>query len=146
MQLTGKRIPDPAIQAIESSRDLYYALIQKPKPTKLADILQRGIKKTPQLKTLPNVRVVPYKQHSYMKESALGRKKIIERRLDEIGIQEPFRDAMEAIEASEKDRLLNNQEALAEFDPMEEAMEQDAQEQNAMEQPQVNEQRSVSNR
>ncbi|KAI4176422.1 MAG: hypothetical protein LQ343_001162 [Gyalolechia ehrenbergii] len=111
MQLTGKRIPDPAIQAIKSPSDLYNELIKKPKPKKLAEVLERGIKRAPSLTSLPNVRVVPYRQKPYMAESALGRKKVIERRLDEHGIREPFRDAMEMIELSERKRLLSKWDA-----------------------------------
>ncbi|KAL8935293.1 MAG: hypothetical protein Q9211_004770 [Gyalolechia sp. 1 TL-2023] len=114
MQLTGQRIPDPAIQAIESSRDLYFELVRKPKPKKLAEVLERGAKRAPSLTSLPNVRLVPYRQKPYMAESALGRKKVIEKRLEEYGIQEPFRDVMETIESFERKRLLSKRDAPVE--------------------------------
>ncbi|KAL8935798.1 MAG: hypothetical protein Q9216_005250 [Gyalolechia sp. 2 TL-2023] len=155
MQLTGKRIPDPTIQAIESSHDLFFALLNKPKAKKLAEVLRQGSKKAPLLTRLPNVRVVPYRQKPYMAESALGRKKVIERRLDEHGIQEPFRAAMEAIESSERQRLLIERDALveagAEYDTTEGMMAHDTLEpedvkQKAIELPEMNERRSVFDR
>ncbi|KAL8717316.1 MAG: hypothetical protein Q9225_005433 [Loekoesia sp. 1 TL-2023] len=141
MQLTGIRISDPAIQGIKSSRDLYNELIQKPKPKKLAQILietpersQKKTKKSPPLTSLPNVKVLPIRYKPYMAESALGRKKVIERRLGEYGIEEPFKDEMERIEAYERKRLMENSDTLdkgwQELDVTEGMMEQ-----NALEQP-----------
>ena len=138
MQLTGIRLSDPAIQSIQSSRDLYNELTQKPQPMKLAQILiqdleqsQRRTRRAPPLTSLPNVNILPKRRPRHMAESALGSKKIIERRLEEHGIDEPFKDVMERIESYERRRLLENGKSL----DMEEAaargiiMEQDTKDQ-----------------
>ncbi|KAL8986897.1 MAG: hypothetical protein Q9177_003846 [Variospora cf. flavescens] len=107
MQLTGTRIPDPAIQSIETINDLHRAMKHKPKPKKLADHLtqprrnEEGIS----LAKLPNVELLPTRHRHAMAEAALGRQKVIEKRLDEYGIQEPWKEAMEQIEAYERRRL-----------------------------------------
>lgn len=48
MQLTGIRIPDSAIQSIDSSVSLLQHLIVKPKPQRLAQILVEGYEPTSQ--------------------------------------------------------------------------------------------------
>lgn len=69
-----------------------------------------------------------------MAESALGRKKVIERRLGEYGIEEPFKEEMERIEEYERKRLSKkwdtSDEEWQELDVTEGMMEQ-----NALEQP-----------
>ncbi|KAL9602751.1 MAG: hypothetical protein Q9219_001594 [cf. Caloplaca sp. 3 TL-2023] len=120
MQLTGIRIPDPAIQSINSSRDLYHELMRKPPSKKLAEVLLKApepsTKKTkvaPRLKDLPNVKILPNRQKPYMKESALGRKKVIEKRLEEYGIEEPYQDVMEKIEAYERKKLMRSSHSVS---------------------------------
>ncbi|KAL8700720.1 MAG: hypothetical protein Q9201_005289 [Fulgogasparrea decipioides] len=112
MQLTGIRIPDPTIQAIDSSQALWEHLTKKPEPKKLAqllvegqDRLQKKKKKLPLLSTLPNVKVMPTKHVPEMVEAALGRQKVIERELDRHGIPVPFKDVMEQIQEHQERRL-----------------------------------------
>ncbi|KAL8802992.1 MAG: hypothetical protein Q9200_006389 [Gallowayella weberi] len=107
MQLTGIRIPDTAIQSIESSSDLFEHLIQKPKPTKLAQLL---------VKNIPNVKVLPTKYVPSMAERALGRQKVIDQELDRHGIPVPFREEIEQITAYEEHRLRQQIDAMSEDD------------------------------
>ncbi|KAL8846651.1 MAG: hypothetical protein Q9198_011275, partial [Flavoplaca austrocitrina] len=90
MQLTGIRIPDTAIQSLNSTLRLWQHLIQPPKPKKLAEILIEGYEhtgrhpttKVPLLAHLPNVQVLPTKHIPSMTETALGRRKVIDQQLD----------------------------------------------------------------
>ncbi|KAF2772855.1 hypothetical protein EJ03DRAFT_371763 [Teratosphaeria nubilosa] len=74
MQLTGHRLPDPAISNSETLADLYDALKQKPEPKSLAH--------TPQLRRLkaelPNVSVYARRQTPVDRERKVGRWKVIE--------------------------------------------------------------------
>lgn len=74
MQLTGKRIPDPAVSSATTLEDLYNAFKTKEKIKKLAQ--------TPQLKQvseqLPNVKVHASRRTPVHKEKEIGRWKIIE--------------------------------------------------------------------
>lgn len=122
MQLTGIRIPDTAIQSIESSLALWHHLIQKPRPKKLAQLLIEGheptgkkpAKKVPLLAHLPNVQVLPTKHLPSMTETALGRQKVIEQQLEEHGIPVPFREKIEQITAYEEQRLRRQIDAMTE--------------------------------
>ncbi|KAL8784888.1 MAG: hypothetical protein Q9213_003701 [Squamulea squamosa] len=124
MQLTGIRIPDTAIQSIDSSTALWHQLIQKPKPKKLAQILiegyqpsakkERKLGKVAPFAHLPNVKVLPTKYVSSMAETALGRQKVIDQQLGEYGIPVPFRDEMEQITAYEEERLRRRIDAMPE--------------------------------
>ncbi|KAL8724415.1 MAG: hypothetical protein Q9181_006837 [Wetmoreana brouardii] len=112
MQLTGIRIPDPTIQAIDSSQALWEHLIKKPEPKKLAQLLvegkywwQKKKKKLSLLSRLPNVKVMPTKHVPEMMEAALGRQKVIEMELDRHGISVPFKDVVEQIQVHQERRL-----------------------------------------
>ena len=74
MQLTGKRISDPAVSSAATLEDLYNAFKVKDKIKKLAQ--------TPQLqqveKQLPNVKVHASRRTPVHKEKEIGRWKIIE--------------------------------------------------------------------
>lgn len=73
MQLTGIRIPDPAIQSIKDVRTLLAQLHEKPKPKKLAQVLMVN----EQLQRLPNVQVKETRYTPIHKEKELGRWKVI---------------------------------------------------------------------
>ncbi|KAL8746952.1 MAG: hypothetical protein Q9184_007676 [Pyrenodesmia sp. 2 TL-2023] len=115
MQLLGTRIPDPNIQAIKTTDDLQRELGHEVKPKKLADQLvearRPGLKL---LKSLPNVKILPTRYKPFMAEGALGRQKVIEKRLEEYGIEEPWKDVMERIEEHERSRLLKLGKTVAE--------------------------------
>ncbi|KAL8766968.1 MAG: hypothetical protein Q9209_006380 [Squamulea sp. 1 TL-2023] len=126
MQLTGIRIPDSAIQSIDSSTALWHQLIQKPKPKKLAQILIEGYEpsakkerkfgKVAPFAHLPNVKLLPTKYVPSMAETALGRQKVIDQQLEEHGIPVPFHDEMEQITALEEERLRRRIDAMTEDD------------------------------
>jgi hypothetical protein len=92
MQLTGKRLSDPAISTSTTLADLYNHLVVKPKPKKLVQT-----KEIHKLKVNnPNVTVHRTRQTPIHKERAVGRWKVIEeelvkRDLPVIGTR--FRDA-----------------------------------------------------
>ena len=77
MQLTGCRLPDPAISAAKTLADLYYAFRTKEKPKKLVE--------TPQLQRLneqlSNVTIHSSRRTYVHKEKAVGRWKVIENEL-----------------------------------------------------------------
>ena len=110
MQLTGRRIPDPTIQSIQTSKDLLNALLTKPPPKKLARILLNlepnptTLKKPsnkqplPNLKDLPNVKVIAGKDVPRNKERDIGRQKVIERELDRRGLPVMWKENMDRIE------------------------------------------------
>lgn len=79
MQLTGQRIPDPAIQDINSAKALYQQLITKPKPKKLAERLTLN----EQLVEAPNVQLRHRRWTPIDKEKEVGRWKVIEKELKE---------------------------------------------------------------
>ncbi|KAK4493697.1 hypothetical protein PRZ48_014882 [Zasmidium cellare] len=79
MQLTGKRIPDPAISNVRTLTDLYNALKIKEKPKKLAQD-----PKLDQLKSMGNVQVHATRRTPVHKDKELGRWKLIE---DELKIR-----------------------------------------------------------
>ncbi|KAL9009372.1 MAG: hypothetical protein Q9173_005597 [Seirophora scorigena] len=134
MQLTGTRIPDPVIQSIETINDLYRNMTHQPEPKKLADRLmqQRRQRKGAGdgLMSLSNVELLPTRYRHSMAQAALGRQKVIEKRLNEYGIQEPWKDAMEQIEEYERRRLQRHQNTSrnrgSEFDSLGGAAERDA--------------------
>lgn len=73
MQLTGKRIPDPAISNVETLADLYDAFKVKEKPKKLSQD-----PKMDQLKAMGNVQVHASRRTPVHKDKEVGRWKIIE--------------------------------------------------------------------
>ncbi|KAK4541166.1 hypothetical protein LTR36_008240 [Oleoguttula mirabilis] len=77
LQLTGKRLPDPALSRAATVADLYTAFRTKDKPKKLAQ--------APQLQRLnveaPNVSVYLRRQTPIDKDIAVGRWKVIEEEL-----------------------------------------------------------------
>ena len=79
MQLTGIRIPDCAVQNIGTVKQLLAALQEKPKPTKLAQVLAVNDK----LKKLPNVQLMATRYTPISKEKETGRWKVIVRELKE---------------------------------------------------------------
>ena len=83
MQLTGKRIPDPLIQELNTAKALLGHLLAKPKPRKLADLL---VKEDYGLASLPNVEVVPRRFTPIDKEKEIGRWKVIEKELVRRGL------------------------------------------------------------
>ncbi|KAL8801984.1 MAG: hypothetical protein Q9182_004113 [Xanthomendoza sp. 2 TL-2023] len=153
MQLTGIRIPDTAIQSIDSSSSLFNHLIQKPKPKKVAQLLlethvasgrAKGDKVIPQLGNLPNVKIHPTKYLPSMAETALGRQKVIDQELDRHGIPVPFRDESEQITAYEEQRLRQQIDAMSEDDAADlqdvwgsEALEDDGREEDREEDREV---------
>ena len=77
MQLTGHRIPDPAIQDISSAKALVGHLVKKPKPRKLAQRLMDN----EELLNLPNVKLRDRRWTPIHKEKEVGRWKVIEEEL-----------------------------------------------------------------
>ncbi|KAL8831710.1 MAG: hypothetical protein Q9191_000720 [Dirinaria sp. TL-2023a] len=77
MQLTGHRIPDPAIQDINSAKALVGQLVRKPKPKKLAERLTAN----GELSNLPNVKLRERRWTPIDKEKEVGRWKVIEEEL-----------------------------------------------------------------
>ena len=77
MQLTGHRIPDVALQDINSAKSLFGQLVTKPKPKKLAERLTLN----EQLLELPNVQLRQRRWTPIDKEKEVGRWKVIEREL-----------------------------------------------------------------
>lgn len=73
MQLTGKRIPDPAVSNAKTLAGLYYAFKVKEKPKKLAQDPQME-----QLQALSNVQVHSTRRTPVHKDKEVGRWKIIE--------------------------------------------------------------------
>ncbi|KAK5680462.1 hypothetical protein LTS10_007390 [Elasticomyces elasticus] len=77
LQLTGKRLPDPAVSLSTTLADLYNHLQLKEQPKKLAQ--------TPQMQRIklstPNVKVFTNRQTPIHKEKEIGRWKIIEEEL-----------------------------------------------------------------
>lgn len=79
MQLTGILIPDCAIQNIGTVKLLLAALQEKPKATKLAQVLAVNS----QLTTLPNVQLMATRYTPISKEKENGRWKVIVKELKE---------------------------------------------------------------
>ncbi|KAF2167057.1 hypothetical protein M409DRAFT_22493 [Zasmidium cellare ATCC 36951] len=73
MQLTGKRIPDPALSNVRTLTDLYNALMIKEKPKKLTQD-----PKLEPLKAMGNVQVHATRRTPVHKDKEVGRWKIIE--------------------------------------------------------------------
>ncbi|KAL8895632.1 MAG: hypothetical protein Q9207_008081 [Kuettlingeria erythrocarpa] len=121
---------NPDLQAIMTTEDLYGELTHKAKPRKLADKLvladvagkRSGVKTLKPLNILPNVNILPSKYKPFMADGALGRQKVIEQRLEEHGIEEPWKDMMDRIEEHERNRLLKLGSALAESPPVHEGL------------------------
>ena len=79
MQLTGTRIPDPAIHEIKHVVALLAQLHEKPKPKKLAQALE-SIR---ELRQLPNVQLMSSRYTPITKEKEVGRWKVIVKELQE---------------------------------------------------------------
>lgn len=82
MQLTGRRIPDPSIDEINSAKGLLGFLVKKPKPKKLAQSLMADI----HLESLPNVKIMDRRYTPIDKEKQVGRWKVIEKELQRQGL------------------------------------------------------------
>ncbi len=82
VQLTGARIPDPAISQLHLARHVLTAVKQDPKPKKLAEILLARS----DLMALPNVEIYDRRYTPIDKEKELGRWKIIEEELQKRGL------------------------------------------------------------
>jgi len=81
-QLTGRLIPDPALQDIDSAHTLLRHLVAKPKPPKLAERLTLK----DQLVELPNVVLRERRWTPIDREKEVGRWKVIVRELKERGL------------------------------------------------------------
>lgn len=82
MQLTGVRIPDPAVEGIKNSKGLLGFLVKKPKPKKLAESLMTD----EMLSSLPNVKMMNRRYTPIDKEKEVGRWKVIEAELISKGL------------------------------------------------------------
>lgn len=82
MQLTGTRIPDPAIGSVINARILLSHLVKKPKPKKLAEHLV-----SKELAELPNVQISRRRYGLIDKEKEVGRWKVIKQELEKFGLQ-----------------------------------------------------------
>ena len=82
MQLTGIRIPDPAISNIHTSLDLFNHHLEKPKPKKLAETLMAVNNSL----ALPNVQIMDRRYTPIDKEKEVGRWKVIESELKKRGL------------------------------------------------------------
>lgn len=82
MQLTGVRIPDPAVEGIKSGKGLLGFLVKKPKPKKLAE----SLKTDETLNSLPNVKMMDRRYTPIDKEKEVGRWKVIEAELISKGL------------------------------------------------------------
>ena len=81
IQLTGKRIADPDIEAIKDARALLVHLVKKSKPKKLVETLFAN-----EAMDLPNVEIRPRRYTPIDKEKEIGRWKVIERELQARGL------------------------------------------------------------
>lgn len=77
MQLTGVRIPDPAVESIKNCKGLLGFLVKKPKPKKLAESLMTD----ETLSSLPNVKMMDRRYTPVDREKEVGRWKVIEAEL-----------------------------------------------------------------
>lgn len=77
MQLTGIRIPDPAISDLTSAKMLLGYLVKKPKPKKLADRLIAN----DNIISIPNLHIMDRRYTPIDREKEVGRWKIIEKEL-----------------------------------------------------------------
>lgn len=77
MQLTGIRIPDPAIADLTSAKTLLGHLVRKPMPKKLADRLIAN----EDISNLPNLQIMDRRYTPIDREKEIGRWKIIEKEL-----------------------------------------------------------------
>lgn len=82
MQLTGRRISDPAIEDIKSAKALFGYLVKKPKPKKLVQTLMVD----EELISLPNVKIFNRRYTPIDKEKQVGRWKVIEKELIKQGL------------------------------------------------------------
>ena len=82
MQLTGKRIPDPAIADLNHGKALLTHLVTKPKPKKLAETLLGKA----DLISIPNVKILDRRYTPIDKEKEVGRWKVIEEVLRRRGL------------------------------------------------------------
>jgi hypothetical protein len=87
IQLTSTRIPDPIIDQSHTAGSLFNKLIVKPKPKKLAEVLQHDQK----LNELSNVKLSARKVTRIDNDEALGRWKVIKQALIEKGLPLTYR-------------------------------------------------------
>jgi len=78
LQLTGVRVPDPAIKSTKTAQSVLSHLVTPPKPRKLIEALEQK----EELITLPNVSVYAKRVTPIDREIAVGRWKIIEKELE----------------------------------------------------------------
>ena len=77
MQLTGHRIPDPAISSANTLSDLYNTVKMRERPKRLA-----RTKEMKKVDKTPNVNVHPTRRTPIHKETEVGRWKVIEDELN----------------------------------------------------------------
>lgn len=82
MQLTGVRIPDPAVEDIKNSKGLLGFLVKKPKPKKLAESLMAD----ETLSSIPNIKMMDRRYTPVDREKEVGRWKVIEAELISKGL------------------------------------------------------------
>lgn len=82
MQLTGRRIPDPAMSDINNAKALLSHMMIKPKPKKLAESLLGK----ENLVAIPNVEILDRRYTPIDREKEVGRWKVIERELERRGL------------------------------------------------------------
>ncbi|KAI4162869.1 MAG: hypothetical protein LQ342_003586 [Letrouitia transgressa] len=97
MQLLGHRLSDPTIANVHSTERLFATFSKKPKPQTVADSLRQIYEKVPHKRnqtniTKSNVIIQSKKYKPRMKETALGRQKVIEQELDKAGLYVPYKD------------------------------------------------------
>ena len=81
MQLTGRRIPDPDISVITTPTSLLVHLVKKPKPKKIAEVLDAH-----PVATLPNVQIKDKRYSPSERETEIGRWKLIQKELQRRGL------------------------------------------------------------
>lgn len=91
MQRTGIKLPDNLIQQCDTVGALYRRLLEKPKPRKLAHIVQADTNLT----MLQNVQLHQRRINDVTEDKALGRWKVIQQELAERGLPE-FNSAFKA--------------------------------------------------
>ncbi|KAL9614915.1 MAG: hypothetical protein Q9167_000657 [Letrouitia subvulpina] len=117
MQLLGHRLSDPIIANIDSTERLFVTLSKKPKPQTVADSLRQIYENDPHKRnhisiTKSNVIIRSKKYKPRMKETALGRQKVIEQELNKAGLYVPYKDyfanfQQKATKEREKDMLVD---------------------------------------
>ncbi|KAI4210013.1 MAG: hypothetical protein LQ351_007120 [Letrouitia transgressa] len=97
MQLLGHRLSDPIIATVDSTERLFATFSKKPKLQTVADSLRQIYEEFPHNRNQTNiiksnVIIQSKKYKPRMKETALGRQKVIEQELDKAGLYVPYKD------------------------------------------------------